>query len=101
MIEVNFLFLKWPRHGSGAQSPASHRRVPGLIPGQSMLHLWYTKWHWDTFISQYFGYPLSVLCNQCSILIFIYMLPSPEGQAGVAWKPSNKALLFRKSESIG
>ena len=29
--------------------PASHRRGPGSIPGQSIWDLWWTKWHWDRF----------------------------------------------------
>jgi hypothetical protein len=58
-------------------------------------------WHWDSYISQYFGYPLSASCHRCSTLSFIYMLPSLEEQAGVAWEPSSKAMLFRKSENIG
>jgi hypothetical protein len=29
-------------------------------PGQSMWNLWWTKWHWDRFFSELFGFPLSV-----------------------------------------
>jgi hypothetical protein len=40
-----------------------------------------------TFFSEYFGFRLSVSFHQCSILIFIYMLPLPEGQTGETWEP--------------
>jgi hypothetical protein len=39
-----------------AVSPASHRGGPGSIPGQSMWDLWWTKWHWDMFFPEYFGF---------------------------------------------
>jgi hypothetical protein len=38
--------------------PASHRGGPGSIPGQSMWDLWWTKWNWDRFFHEYFGFPL-------------------------------------------
>jgi len=28
----------------------------GSIPGESMLDLWWTKWHWDRFFSEKFGF---------------------------------------------
>jgi hypothetical protein len=49
-----------PCHGSGRQSPASHCGGPGSRPGPSMWDLWWTKWHWDSFFSEFFGFPLSV-----------------------------------------
>jgi len=39
---------------------------------------WWTKRHWDRFLSQYFGIPLSVSFHQCCTLIFIYTLLLPE-----------------------
>jgi hypothetical protein len=33
-------------------------RVPR--PGQTMRDLWWTKWHWDRFFSEFFGFPLSI-----------------------------------------
>jgi hypothetical protein len=48
----------------------------------------------DTFISWYFGFPLSVSFHQCSTLIFTYMLPLPEGQTAEAWEPSKKQCWF-------
>jgi hypothetical protein len=35
--------------------------------GQSMWDLWWTKWHWDRFFSEYFSFPLSISFQQCSI----------------------------------
>jgi hypothetical protein len=32
-----------------------------------MWNLWWTKWHWDRFFSEYFGFPLSISFYQCSI----------------------------------
>jgi hypothetical protein len=29
-------------------------------PSQSMWDLWWTKWHWDMFFSELFGFPLSI-----------------------------------------
>jgi hypothetical protein len=35
--------------------------------GQSMWDLWWTKWHWDRFYPEYFGFPLSLSFHRCSI----------------------------------
>jgi hypothetical protein len=37
-----------------------HRGSPGSRPGQSMWDLWLTKWHWERFFSEFFGFPLSI-----------------------------------------
>jgi hypothetical protein len=51
-----------------AMAQAVSRRSPrgglGSIPGQSM---WWTKWHWDRFFPEYFGFPLSISFHRCSI----------------------------------
>jgi hypothetical protein len=60
-----------PCHGSGGYPPASHRGGPGSIPGQSMWDLWWTKWHWDRFSPEFFGFPLSISFHRCSIIILI------------------------------
>jgi hypothetical protein len=52
-----------------------------------MWDLWWTKWHWDRFCSQYFAFPLSVSFHQCSILIFIHTLLLLARQVGKAWEP--------------
>jgi hypothetical protein len=53
------------------------------------------------FLSQYFSFPLSVSFHQCSTLILMCILALPEGQTGEAWELPNKAILFRKSGSVG
>jgi hypothetical protein len=53
-----------------------------------MCNLWWTRWHWGSIFSKYFGFLLSVSFHYCSTLIFISMLPFPEGQVGKAWEPS-------------
>jgi hypothetical protein len=40
---------------------------PGSIPGQSIWDLRWTKWHWDRFFSEYFGFPLSISLHRCSV----------------------------------
>jgi hypothetical protein len=32
----------------------------GSLQDQSMWDLWWTKWHWDRFLSEFFGFPLSI-----------------------------------------
>jgi hypothetical protein len=32
-----------------------------------MWDLWWTKWHWDRFFSEYFGFPLSISFHRCPI----------------------------------
>jgi hypothetical protein len=39
------------------------------IPGQSMWDLWWTKRHWDRFLPEYFGFPLSISFHRCSITL--------------------------------
>jgi hypothetical protein len=33
----------------------------------SVWDLWWTKWHWDRFFSEYFGFSLSISFHRCSI----------------------------------
>jgi hypothetical protein len=61
----------------------------------------------DRFLSEYFGFPLSVSFQQCYILIFIYMLLLPDGRTGEAREPSkeqcsygNRSALDRKVLSL-
>jgi hypothetical protein len=44
-----------------------HCGSPVSIQDQSMWDLWRTKWHWDRFFTEYFGFPLSISFHQCSI----------------------------------
>jgi hypothetical protein len=32
-----------------------------------MWDLWWTKWHWDRFFPEYFGFPVSISFHPCSI----------------------------------
>jgi hypothetical protein len=48
------------------RKPGSPPRRPGFDPG-SVWDLWWTKWHWDRFFPEYFGFPLSVSFHRCSI----------------------------------
>jgi hypothetical protein len=32
-----------------------------------MWNLWWTKWHWDRYFPEYFGFPLSLSFHLCSI----------------------------------
>jgi hypothetical protein len=61
-----FFYLLY--HGSGGQTSASHYGDPGSISDRCMCHLWWIKWHWDRFLSQYLGFPLSISFHQCAIL---------------------------------
>jgi hypothetical protein len=54
------------------QLPFFHHRGLGLIPGQSMWDLWWTKWYWDRFFSKYFDFTVIVSFQQCSILIDLF-----------------------------
>jgi hypothetical protein len=49
-----------PCHGSGRYSTASRRGGPGSGPGQSMWDLWWTKWQWDRFFSEFLGFPVNI-----------------------------------------
>jgi hypothetical protein len=60
-IEVTLFTLLKQERDTG------HRGGPGWIPGQSMWDLWWTKWHWDRFFPEYFGFPLSIAFHRCSI----------------------------------
>jgi hypothetical protein len=35
-----------------------------------MWDLWWTKWHWDRFFSEYFGFPLSMSFHQDMMIVF-------------------------------
>jgi hypothetical protein len=35
-------------------------RRPGFAPRSVQWDLWWTKWHWDRFLSEFFGFPLSI-----------------------------------------
>ena len=47
------------------------------LRGSRTVHLWWKKVVLDRLFSEYFGFPLSISCHQCS-RIFIYSLLLPE-----------------------
>jgi len=68
---------------------------------QDMLGSWWTNWHCDRFLTQHFGFHLSVLYHQfCMHIVCILTLFLSEGQAGEAWELHN-AMLCRISGSTG
>jgi len=83
---------------------SAHRGSPGSIP-VSPCEICSAQSGTGTGLSP--SFPLSVSFHQCSILIFIYMLPLPKGQTGEAWEPSemqksvgNRRALDRKEPYI-
>jgi hypothetical protein len=38
-----------------------------------MWDLWWTKWHWDRFFSEFFNFFLPISFHQGSILIYIIL----------------------------
>jgi len=52
----------------------------GSIPFQCV---WLTKWHWDSLVTEYFGFVLSVSFHKCSVRIFNCMLLLSERQTGL------------------
>jgi hypothetical protein len=52
----------------------------GSIRGQSRWDLWSTKWHWDRFFPEYFGFPLPfhstiapLLGKMKKVIIFLFI----------------------------
>jgi hypothetical protein len=62
---------------------------PGSDPASFVVK---KMWHWDMFLTKYFGVPLSVSFRQRSVLVFIHPLLL-DGQRGEAWEHSEKAIL--------
>jgi hypothetical protein len=50
------------------QSRMLHCRLKLNHTGQSMWDFWWIKWHWDRSFSEYFGFPLWISFNLCSII---------------------------------
>jgi hypothetical protein len=57
--------------------------------------LWWTKWHWGRFWSQYFSFVLSIPFHQCSTFISVYMLLLPEVQMGETWGPATSSTVSK------
>jgi hypothetical protein len=60
--------LKWCHIDLGCYSPSDNCGGLGSILGQFMLDLLWTQWTWDRFLSQDFGFSVSVL--QTHLFIF-------------------------------
>jgi hypothetical protein len=58
-------------HCSGGLSPASHCGGPGSRPDQSVWDLCCTKWHWDRFLSKFFGFILVITFHRGSPYSYI------------------------------
>jgi len=67
-------------HSSGTYSTGismakvSHHGGPSSIRGTCMSYLYWTKWQYVRFFSQYFGFPLSVTYHQCPYSPTLYIL---------------------------
>ena len=75
-------------------------RRPGFDAGQSILNVLWTECKWDRFFSEYFGFPLSISFQHCSILVFIYMFLLPERKTGEAWEPSKTQGCFGERRAL-
>jgi len=51
-------------HGSGGSSPTFHCEGLSSIPDQSIRGFWWTKWHWKRFLSEFFGFTVSIFPHQ-------------------------------------
>jgi hypothetical protein len=49
---------------------SSQHGGPGLGSGQPMWDLWWTEWHWERFLSEFFGFLLCIIPLWLSILIY-------------------------------
>ena len=54
---------------NSSQLLACHCGGPSSKPGQYVQNVWWAKWQWYRFVSQYFSFPLTVSFHQCSIHI--------------------------------
>jgi hypothetical protein len=50
-----------------SQGRAMAQAVSRRPPTAELWDLWWTKWHWDRFFPDYFGFPLSISFHRCSI----------------------------------
>jgi hypothetical protein len=52
------------------------------------------KWHFDRFFPQYFGFPLSLLSHQCSIIVCLYKYFLRKEETEMVLKYSRGSVLF-------
>jgi hypothetical protein len=62
----------WFSSCSGGWSSFSHCRGVGSVPGQSMLYLWWTEWHWTGFSQEILFSPVSIIPTILHAHSFIY-----------------------------
>ena len=66
---------------------ANYTRRPNLIPGQSTLALWCTKWHWDKFLSECLHFSIIIIPSMLyTDTSFVYQRPSISLQLTVLLK---------------
>ena len=98
---INILYVNFSLYGLGmaqGQLPACHRGDLGSI------HAWFAKDKVELrlfFLLRVFRFSLSLPFQQRSTLIFMYMLPLPEGQTGETWEPSKKQCYFGNRWAMG
>ena len=81
------------------RSLGSHPGSYGSISGQSTSDCGEKRGSGTSFSSSISVFPCSIIPTMLHT-IFILIILLPEGQAGEAWEPSNKAMPFRISGSI-
>ena len=64
------------------------------------MKLWCSEWHWDRFLSKYFGFRLLVSFHQRSILICSSLLRPLEGLSGESWEPFQKKCSFGNTGAL-
>ena len=82
-------WLLWTRRGVFTARYGLGLLIPFILYMFSLTQgLWCTKWHWKSFFSDNFCFPLSVSSDWCPILVFNHILPLPEGRTVEAWEHS-------------
>jgi hypothetical protein len=61
MLNNYWLILAfWPSRGSGSWSPTFHSRDQGSFAGHWVWNVWWAKWHGYRFMSDNFGFSVSL-----------------------------------------
>ena len=81
----------WPRR---LIAGLCHRGCQSSVRVWSMWDLCWTEWKWDRifFLSEYFGFALSVSLYQCPILFCVVLLLFSEGRASEVLAPECSAV---------
>jgi hypothetical protein len=80
-LRIIYLFEKRPCHGSGGQSLAFHSGGPCSPPESVHCDLWWTTWHLDSFLSEFFGFSLSITFHRGS------------PYSSIIWRMNNRPLV--------